>query len=632
MSHKLRLEDLPAPAESPRSERDPEPGERFEGYIIKQCIGEGGMGSVYEAVEEFSGSVVAIKFLRGCFTGREDFVLRLQQESKFYSKLKHPNIVRMNRAGITQEGRVFIVMERLRAKTLRRILDRARKHQLDFLNALHLLLQIAEALGAAHEAGVWHRDLKPENVMVGTHDEERGHVWVLDFGIATDRGANTDELPRLGTYRYLSPEQVRGQKPDGRADIYAFGIMAYEMLSGHHTFLDDTHEATVEEMASGHLYADLPRPVYELAEDCPELIWPILERCLARAREERYPSFDEVATDLRALIRSSAPPEHILVKRVQKEKLAQVRRSAFDSLHESELSESTPPGGVKIYHPTEPLIGYVAPDSVLPFSSRAPQGARGRGFTEEMPRGPLAAFVPAPTAPLGWSPPPLPAVPVLVAPDVTAAPPVSSVTSVMAAPPRAAQPVIATTSVMPASAPRGVTSTPTPTTFHESAPKRRRASSYVAAPLMGLLLTLAGTVVVLSVRESRQAKTSPGDGATTASTATITAPQPAPLEPDPTAQPTATEQPAASVEPALTAQPVATVVTALPRAASSPRVLASSPAPPPAPQVKPVVKPTPAQAPVPTASEAVHDGPLPLFDFKDPPAPPAKPPAPKGKH
>ena len=207
MSRKLKSGgSSQALARSAESARNPEPGERFEGYTIKECIGEGGMGSVYEAVEEFSGSIVAIKFLRGCFTGREDFVLRLQQESKFYSKLKHPNIVRMNRAGITTEGRVFLVMERLRARTLRRILDRARKHQLDFLNALHLMLQIAEAIGAAHEAGVWHRDLKPENVMVGTHDDERGHVWVLDFGIATDGAANTEELPRLGTYRYLSPE------------------------------------------------------------------------------------------------------------------------------------------------------------------------------------------------------------------------------------------------------------------------------------------------------------------------------------------------------------------------------------------------------------------------------------------
>jgi serine/threonine protein kinase len=221
---------------------DLQPGDRFLDYIIQGCLGQGGMGTVYEAVEEFSGSAVAIKCLRGCFTGREDFVLRLKQESKFYSKLRHPNIVRMNRAGITDDGRVFIVMERLVGRTLRSLLDRT--NRLDFLNSVHVLLQIGEAIGAAHEAGIWHRDLKPENVMVGTRGGERGHVWVLDFGIASDGAANTDELPRLGTFRYLSPEQCRGLKPDGRADIYAFGIIAYEMLTGRHTFLDKRTDAT----------------------------------------------------------------------------------------------------------------------------------------------------------------------------------------------------------------------------------------------------------------------------------------------------------------------------------------------------------------------------------------------------
>ena len=495
-----------APADSRAASGDDlQPGDRFEGYVIKECIGEGGMGTVYEAEEEFSGSVVAIKFLRGCFTGREDFVLRLQQESKFYSKLKHPNIVRMHRAGITAAGRVFIVMERLRAKTLRRILDRARDHKLDFLNALHLMLQVVEAVGAAHEAGVWHRDLKPENVMVGSQGKERGHVWVLDFGIATDRTVSTEDLPCLGTYRYISPEQVRGKKPDGRADIYAFGVMAYEMLTGRHTFLTDQHEATSAEMASGHLHADAPTPVYELAPDCPELMWPILQRCLAKKPADRYATFDDVAADLRALIRSSVPPDHVLAKRVRAEKLADARRSAFDSLHASEITEDTlaarvvaAPGvsaaweGARM---TEPLVGYVVPDSVLPFRARSVGAARGKGFTEEIPKSAaLLELALAQTAPLVSAPP---------SHEVRRGSPVT--------PP--------TPTAMSASAAPGARTT------QEGASTTRRWS-YVVAPLIGMLLTMAGTAVVLTVRSSRPEKVSaiePAAAATAQPTASASA-------------------------------------------------------------------------------------------------------------
>lgn len=554
---------------------DLEAGDRFEGYVIKDCIGEGGMGTVYEAEEEFSGSIVAIKFLRGCFTGREDFVLRLQQESKFYSKLKHSNIVRMHRAGITVAGRVFIVMERLRAKTLRRILDRAREHKLDFLNALHIMLQTVEAVGAAHEAGVWHRDLKPENVMVGWHGKERGHVWVLDFGIATDRTVNTDELPCLGTYRYISPEQVRGKKPDGRADIYAFGVMAYEMLTGRHTFLTDMHDATSAEMASGHLHADAPTPVYELARDCPELMWPILQRCLEKEPSDRYASFDEVAEDLRALIRSSVPPDHVLAKRVRQEKLADARRSAFDSLHEGEETHDAPAAprleGARL---TEPLVGYVAPDSVLPFRSQSMRMPQGKGFTVEIPKLPALELGLAQTEPL------MPRPPSLATPQ---APPVPSMTP-------------------------ATPSAPTAMTLRESAPTKQR-SSYVLAPLIGLMLTMAGTAVVLTVRASRsltpmviepaaQPSAAPTMIAVARTTASEITPPPPPQAPEP--------------EPS--AQPTATVSAALPPL-PPPKVAKTA--------AKPAQKPT---KPVPTSAGASITVPLgPIFDFREKPATKGKP-------
>jgi serine/threonine-protein kinase len=537
------------PAESRAANGDElQAGDRFEGYVIKECIGEGGMGTVYEAEEEFSGSVVAIKFLRGCFTGREDFVLRLQQESKFYSKLKHPNIVRMHRAGITAAGRVFIVMERLRAKTLRRILDRARNHKLDFLNALHLMLQVVEAVGAAHEAGVWHRDLKPENVMVGSQGKERGHVWVLDFGIATDRTVNTDELPCLGTYRYISPEQVRGKKPDGRADIYAFGVMAYEMLTGRHTFLTDQHDATSAEMASGHLHADAPTPVYELAHDCPELMWPILERCLAKNPDDRYATFDDVAADLRALIRSSVPPDHVLAKRVRAEKLADARRSAFDSLHESEITEDTAVAARTAgQRQTEPLVGYVVPDSVLPFRAGAARVARGKGFTEEIPRSAaLMDLALAQTAPLVSAPP---------SHEVRRSSPVTPATP---------------TAMSASAAPQGARTTPV-------GGSKWRGLPYVVAPLIAMVLTMAGTAVVLTVRASRPARASAIEPAATAS---------------PSASASATGSASASEIP-LPPPPPEAAPSAQPMASVSASVSAAPPPPPPPKVQKPAQKNAP---------------------------------------
>jgi len=536
------------------SNDDLEPGDRFLDYIVKGCLGEGGMGTVYEAVEEFSGSAVAIKCLRGCFTGREDFVLRLKQESKFYSKLRHPNIVRMNRAGITDDGRVFIVMERLIGRTLRSILDRT--NRLDFLNSVHVLLQIAEAIGAAHEAGIWHRDLKPENVMIGTRGGERGHVWVLDFGIASDGAANTDELPRLGTYRYLSPEQVRGLKPDGRADIYAFGIIAYEMLTGRHTFLGKRTDATAAEIASGHLFAEAPQPVHELVPDCPEPLWPILERCLEKDREKRYASFDAVVDDLRALIRSSVPPEHVLAKRVRQENLVAARRTAFDSLAEAEeeaeenevrvdvkmtaaagattrgrmgmhgtepLVGFGPPARTR-HHATEPLEGFIVPSNVLPFLSRAARAPQGEGFTEEMPKSSPQPPGLMPTAPLAS-----------MAPAVRHASRVSLVTPLALAP---------------------VQRRP-----------RRATSSLAMALLSGLVLMLSATAVGLTVRASQREKppalesavmeAPPTEPAAATATATATATEPAAATAEIAAAPTATASASIAIV-APTATPTAT--------------------------------------------------------------------------
>ncbi|WP_437781591.1 protein kinase domain-containing protein [Sorangium sp. So ce1097] len=404
----------------------------FLDYRVTEVIDAGGMGEVYKAVEDYSEDVVAIKCMLPRHLRREDFARRFRQECKFYPKLKHPNIVRMRKAGVSPEDVAYIVMDYLEGRTLRKLLNKA--YRLDFLSAMHVMLQVADAMTFVHSKGIWHRDLKPENIMVGTKADAKGHVWLLDFGIAkfADGGMSTDDLPDVGTVRYISPEQVKllytssrkaeraeRARPDGRTDIYAFGAIFYEVLTGKHLFLDDSESATAEETLTGHLVA-APEPVHEIVPDCPEFVWPVVARCIAIDREERYPRFDDVARDLRGLLRDTVPAGHVLARRLAQEKMKAEREAAFAGVA---LEDSAPveeersaggrageeeterargrsvEGGMErcdaegeararrvVHGETAPLEQFVAPASALPFApvSRVLRG-RGVGHTEPLP-------------------------------------------------------------------------------------------------------------------------------------------------------------------------------------------------------------------------------------------------------
>ncbi|XYH99211.1 protein kinase domain-containing protein [Sorangium sp. So ce1128] len=413
-------------------------GDVFLDYRITEVIDAGGMGEVYKAVEDYSEDVVAIKCMLPRHLKREDFARRFRQECKFYPKLKHPNIVRMRKAGVSPDHVAYIVMDYLEGRTLRKVLNKV--YRLDFLSAMHVMLQVADAMTFVHSKGIWHRDLKPENIMVGAKGDAKGHVWLLDFGIAkfADGGMNTDDLPDVGTVRYISPEQVKmlyatsrkaeRPKPDGRTDIYAFGAIFYEVLTGKHLFLDDGEPATAEETLTGHLVA-APEPVHEIVPDCPEFVWPVVSRCIAIDREERYPRFDEVARDLRALLRDTVPAGHVLARRLAQERMSAERQAVFAGVEledsapvqgeaggarpagEEETEEARGEGGREgggmergseeekegekrarrvVHGETAPLEQFVAPASPLPFApasrqpARVPRG-RGVGYTEPLP-------------------------------------------------------------------------------------------------------------------------------------------------------------------------------------------------------------------------------------------------------
>jgi serine/threonine-protein kinase len=420
------------------------PGDRFVEYRLLEVLGEGGMGVVFKALEDRSDDIVAIKVLSPKAAARADFVTRFEEECRFYPKLKHPNIVRMRRTGVAQLPAPppppppipFIVMDLLVGKTLRRILERY--HRLDYHNTLLVLIQIAVPMIVVHDRGIVHRDLKPENIMVGTDGDEKGHVWLMDFGIATnlEHGLNTDKMSDVGTARYMAPEQVRNIfsggkrerriKVDHRADIYAFGVIAYEVVTGVHHFLNDSDPPPLEEMLAGHLVAE-PTAIYKLVPENTaklEMLWPIIQKCLAINPDERYQSFEEVADDLQALIRQSVPVTHLLGKHAAADRERSARRAAFESL--AAPPEDSSSSGRTALPPEPPSQSGAA--LVVPRSSLSPGGGpvllttAYSGGTEEASSAdvvrltePLLNYVPKAK--------PLPFVPPAAAPFVPPAPP-----------------------------------------------------------------------------------------------------------------------------------------------------------------------------------------------------------------
>src|SRR5512143_161966 len=221
-------------------------GTRLGPYEILSPIGAGGMGEVYRAKDPRLGREVAVKVLPASFSNDADRLRRFEQEARAAGILNHPNITAVYDIG-SHDGAPYVVSELLEGETLR---SRLAAGALGPRKALDYAIQVARGLAAAHEKGIVHRDLKPENLFV-TRD---GRVKILDFGlaksVATGQAGAATNLPTqaagtepgvvLGTMGYMSPEQVRGRPADVRSDIFAFGAILYEMLSGKRAFHGDS--------------------------------------------------------------------------------------------------------------------------------------------------------------------------------------------------------------------------------------------------------------------------------------------------------------------------------------------------------------------------------------------------------
>src|SRR5262245_41677528 len=271
-------------------------GRRIGPYQVVSLLGQGGMGKGYLAEEIRLERKVAIKVLPAAVTQDPDRLLRFEREAKATSALNHPNILTIHEIGEV-DGAHYIVSEFVEGETLR---EQMRRGPLSLAAALDVARQVAEALAAAHAAGIVHRDIKPENVMA----RPDGLIKVLDFGLAklAERPAtspragghsqsstvsrlSTEPGLVMGTAHYMSPEQARGQKVDHRADIFSLGVMLYEMLAGRRPFEGAT---TIDVMAA--ILTKEPEPLDELRSEAgPELAQTVM-RCLAKEREERVQS------------------------------------------------------------------------------------------------------------------------------------------------------------------------------------------------------------------------------------------------------------------------------------------------------------------------------------------------------
>src|SRR2546425_3124971 len=283
------------------------PGTKLGPYEIVGPIGAGGMGEVYRARDTRLGRDVAVKVLPHTFSADVDRLRRFEQEACAAGALNHPNILSIYDVG-THDGSPYVVSELLEGETLRQRIGGtalAQRRAIDYAS------QIARGLAAAHEKGIVHRDLKPDNVFI-TKD---GRVKILDFGIAKltqpDGSQSQTEIPTrrvdtdpgivMGTVGYMSPEQVKGRSVDHRSDIFSFGAILYEMLSGRRAFHGESAAETMSAI---------------LKEDPPDLsstnqnISPALERlvnhCLEKNPEERFHSASDLAFALEALSGSTS--------------------------------------------------------------------------------------------------------------------------------------------------------------------------------------------------------------------------------------------------------------------------------------------------------------------------------------
>jgi len=276
-------------------------GQTISHYKILEKLGEGGMGVVYKAEDTKLKRIVALKFLPPHFSADDEVKQRFIHEAQAASALNHTNICSIhtiegfeNPASVPHGGTLagkqqFIDMEFVEGKTLGVLL---KEKELPLKEVVDIALQIAEGLYAAHRKGIVHRDIKPDNIMI----TDENLVKIMDFGLAKLKGSSklTKTHSTLGTLSYMSPEQARGEEVDQRSDIFSFGAVLYEMITGRRAFKGE-HEAAI----IYSLVNETPEPLARYKTNVPDELQRVVDKALSKDKNERYQHVDEMTADLR---------------------------------------------------------------------------------------------------------------------------------------------------------------------------------------------------------------------------------------------------------------------------------------------------------------------------------------------
>ncbi len=281
--------------------------ERFE---IVEVLGIGCMGTVYRVFDHaLESESVALKVLSPEIAGREGEIARFRNEVLNVRKIVHPNIVSIYDFGLTDQGHYFYTMEYVRGESLHSRLYRSEGEQFPFAEVISLLMDLCQGLSAAHREGVIHCDLKPENILI----DEEGRAKITDFGLSSDRTSQRrSHRPgtAVGTPYYMSPEQFRADPLDHRADIYALGIVAYEMATHRKPF----KEADYFDLADRHFNDTIPN-IREFREDLPPWFQRFVGKCAAKDRNKRFQTAVEATKFIRTQLKQKTAVRQVRSRR-----------------------------------------------------------------------------------------------------------------------------------------------------------------------------------------------------------------------------------------------------------------------------------------------------------------------------
>jgi hypothetical protein len=268
-----------------------------ERYHILKKLGEGGMGTVYLAEHVKMGRKAALKVMNPGMNTDADAIARFNREAANASRLNHPNVCAIYDFGETSDGLIYLAMEFIEGESLTSLIEK--NGSLAAPRAATIVHQAADALAVAHDYGIVHRDLKPDNIMIAKDRDGADVVKVVDFGIAKASSSDAQKVTKtglvVGTPEYMSPEQLAGDKLDGRSDIYSLGLVAFNCLTGLLPFPSETAQEAMIMRLTDH-----PKT---LAEMRPEIEWPaelqaVMDKVLARDADERYQKSDEFGRDI----------------------------------------------------------------------------------------------------------------------------------------------------------------------------------------------------------------------------------------------------------------------------------------------------------------------------------------------